>query len=426
MPLTEKDIKALRAAVFNAAQGHHNAGGVMPLDESGSVQDSTRQRRRWLRFSLRTFLLVLTALCIWLGVKVNQARRQKEAVEALRSVGAYVHYAHQRSATHPEGFDSRIELDVPRWLRDLAGDDFFQTAVSLRIQRSVTDADLVHLAGLPYIEQLELTHSVDVTDEGLAHLPRPDRLTVFRTYHTSVGDEFVKRLAGAHRLTTLALDGRRVTDEGLRALRGLTQLRRLSLTGTAVSDVGLEAVKEMTSLTSLTLYGTPITDAGLAHLAGHESLEWLNMSKTAVNGSGFRHLTALTHLNQLELEGTEVRGPGLEFVAAYVKDTLVLNDTPINDDGLSYLREAKNLRHLFLEGTAITDDGLRQIARMTNLQFLSLKRTKITDSGLVHLHGLPKLNVVQLEATSVTPQGVAALKAANPWTRIVPANPANE
>ena len=42
-----------------------------------------RLRRRWLRFSLRTFLLVLTGLCIWLGVNVNQAQQQKEAVAAL-------------------------------------------------------------------------------------------------------------------------------------------------------------------------------------------------------------------------------------------------------------------------------------------------------------------------------------------------------
>jgi hypothetical protein len=40
-------------------------------------------RRRWFRISLRTLLLLVTVLCIWLGVKVNLARRQKEAIAAL-------------------------------------------------------------------------------------------------------------------------------------------------------------------------------------------------------------------------------------------------------------------------------------------------------------------------------------------------------
>jgi hypothetical protein len=43
----------------------------MECAESTSLQYSRRLFRRRLRFSLRTFLLVLTALCIWLGVKVN-------------------------------------------------------------------------------------------------------------------------------------------------------------------------------------------------------------------------------------------------------------------------------------------------------------------------------------------------------------------
>jgi len=52
-------------------------------------------RRRWFRISLRTMLLVVTLLCVWLGLKVNQARRQKDAIAALKSVKSAIGFYHQ-------------------------------------------------------------------------------------------------------------------------------------------------------------------------------------------------------------------------------------------------------------------------------------------------------------------------------------------
>ncbi len=41
-------------------------------------------RRRWLRFSLRTFFIALTILCVWLSVVTTSARRQREAAEWVK------------------------------------------------------------------------------------------------------------------------------------------------------------------------------------------------------------------------------------------------------------------------------------------------------------------------------------------------------
>ncbi len=43
--------------------------------------DLKTPRRRWLRFSLRTFFILLTILCVWLAVVTNSARRQRAASE---------------------------------------------------------------------------------------------------------------------------------------------------------------------------------------------------------------------------------------------------------------------------------------------------------------------------------------------------------
>jgi len=48
--------------------------------------------RRWFQYSLRSFLVVLTALAVWLGIVVNSAREQREAVKAIEALGGQVLY----------------------------------------------------------------------------------------------------------------------------------------------------------------------------------------------------------------------------------------------------------------------------------------------------------------------------------------------
>lgn len=75
--------------------------------------------RRWFQYSLRTFLVLMTALAVWLGVVVNRAREQREAVEAIEALGGAVTYDWELEP-------NRKEPPGPGWLRTLIGDDFFQ------------------------------------------------------------------------------------------------------------------------------------------------------------------------------------------------------------------------------------------------------------------------------------------------------------
>jgi hypothetical protein len=52
-------------------------------------------KSRWFRFSLRTLLLVIAVLCVWLGIQVNAARRQKEAVAAIQKAGGEINFDFQ-------------------------------------------------------------------------------------------------------------------------------------------------------------------------------------------------------------------------------------------------------------------------------------------------------------------------------------------
>jgi hypothetical protein len=46
-----------------------------------------KPRRRYLTFSLRTLFVLTTAFAIWLGVVVNRAREQREAIKAIEALG---------------------------------------------------------------------------------------------------------------------------------------------------------------------------------------------------------------------------------------------------------------------------------------------------------------------------------------------------
>ena len=97
------------------------------------MHDAPAKRRHWLRFSLRMLLVVITVLCVWLGFKVNAARRQKEAVAAIFRDGGSVVFDYQMVpiAGEPDLFDVDANAlpSGQAWLRQLFGDDYFRNVV---------------------------------------------------------------------------------------------------------------------------------------------------------------------------------------------------------------------------------------------------------------------------------------------------------
>jgi hypothetical protein len=100
--------------------------------------------RRWLQFSLRGFLVVLTAGCLFSGWAVDRAQKQRAAVEAIEAVGGVVLYdwqgdiaswesSREESKYSPWGPSPAMrfvpvdaEPSAPPWLRQFLGDDLFQ------------------------------------------------------------------------------------------------------------------------------------------------------------------------------------------------------------------------------------------------------------------------------------------------------------
>ncbi len=106
--------------------------------------------RRWFQYSLRSFLVLLTAPAVRLGVIVNRAHEQRKAVKAIEALGGTVVYDWELSSSSPIDFDPDATPPGPAWLRRLGGDEFVQ------------DVRVVHLAGpeasalsaIPHLQRL--------------------------------------------------------------------------------------------------------------------------------------------------------------------------------------------------------------------------------------------------------------------------------
>jgi hypothetical protein len=103
---------------------------------------------------------------------------------------------------------------------------------------------LLALKELSQTRKLSLNghHGARISDAGLVHLYKLDRLQ------------------------ELCLDNTGVTDAGLVHLKKLDRLERLSLNNTAITDAGLKHLKELRRLRSVHLLGTKVTAQGIADL----------------------------------------------------------------------------------------------------------------------------------------------------------------
>lgn len=82
-------------------------------------------------------------------------------------------------------------------------------------------------------------------------------------------------------------------------------------------------------------------------------------------------------------------------------ETLLLNDTAVDDRLVEVIVENDGLKELGLAGTHITDQGVARVAVLRSLEKLTLDRTTVTERGLLMLAGLPNLDVPSVFDTRI-------------------------
>jgi hypothetical protein len=110
-----------------------------------TTEDEMKRKRRFLRFSIRTLLIVLTIFCVALGWKVERARKQREAVAWVHEMGGSVNYDYELDDDGSSAPDAKPPGS--EWLRKQLGRDFFDDVVRVSLTE-VGVSDVTPLSGL--------------------------------------------------------------------------------------------------------------------------------------------------------------------------------------------------------------------------------------------------------------------------------------
>jgi hypothetical protein len=219
----------------------------MKNEEQDVVEAHPKRRpRRFFQFSLRTLLVFVLLVSIgmsWLGVKLDRARRQREAVIAVGRWGGSVAYSDGGGFYTDARFDAPgWRWSTPMWMRDLLGHDAFRYVISVRLNWNCESA-LPLLESFPRMQLLDLTDT-DVTDADLRYVRDLTELRTLYLHGTKVGDDGVVHLRSLEKLRIVSLNGTEVTDAAIEHLCGLAELTYVSLERTQVTPEGVAKLQE--------------------------------------------------------------------------------------------------------------------------------------------------------------------------------------
>src|SRR5688572_22036394 len=123
-----------RLSLTNSSTIGHVTCDNARMSPAENQSTAPNPRRRWIRFSLRTLLILLTLACLWLGWQAKRARDQRQAIATIRAAAGTVLYTYQFDANGVfADYGNKLKPLAPAWLRDALGQDFFISIHDVKI-----------------------------------------------------------------------------------------------------------------------------------------------------------------------------------------------------------------------------------------------------------------------------------------------------
>ncbi len=134
--------------------------------------------RRWLQFSLRGFLVVLTIGCLWLGWEVERVQRRLRALDAIViAAGGQIGYdglSNAQQSHHLRNAIRRIPVHI--WLAGPLNADLathlshIHEIKCLTLAAEATDIDLEYLGALDGACEIQLNQAERISQAALDRL----------------------------------------------------------------------------------------------------------------------------------------------------------------------------------------------------------------------------------------------------------------
>jgi hypothetical protein len=171
------------------------------MDTIESKHATSKPRRHWYQYSLRTLMVIVTIFaifCSFFAVKMQKSMRQRAAVKAIINVGGCILFDYQ--------YDFKAEnYRIPGWNRPSApspilqfifGEDLLSDVVYAQFNSTqLTDDQLIklQLSNLQSLQDIRLS-GTQIDDRGLEYLSSIKQLKVLDVTNTKVSNQGVKKL----------------------------------------------------------------------------------------------------------------------------------------------------------------------------------------------------------------------------------------
>jgi hypothetical protein len=368
-----------------------------------------------LRFGLRSLffvVLIVAALCAWLGKHVVRASIQRPIVAAIKDAGGDVSYDYEINPEFNRAEKWRAPTGSPL-VRRILGDDIFATVrVVWFLNRNARDSDVVNLHRLPGLLDVSLSGR-QVTDACIKDLLRIKNLRALMLSDTAISAEGIHQLSSCKTLESLTLNGSRISDAHLKHLVKFPKLRHLQVIRTSITDAGMRAIGSIKDLTTLDIFfAKGVSDNGVKELASQQSLQQLKLLETSITDESMAIIGGLKQLRFLDLNSAPITDAGFQQLSGLTNlEAIEVGNTQFSDDGLRAISKASNLRYFLAAGTKITDQGMKYLTQLPKLEYLRIGNTAVTDIGLEQLATLSNLKSLDVGINqNCTLAGVKTLK----------------
>ena len=366
-----------------------------------------RLSRIRLSLSLRTLLLLILVIALWLGWRVDKARRQSHAIAQVEKYNGYVRFDYE----YANGKEiPNAQPRGPKWLRQHLGDDYFrEVSRVIYVDQPLSDATLAPLTDLSAIEELCFLTRMHHGKAPVDPPPGLERLT----------ESGLSRLEGLTRLRRLEFHDMELTGSMLRHLNHSTQLEELKIfegdahrrrdhrRGHAPPRRDAPAPRPLPLVPSDHRL-VPGAAPGFQEPARNWNSTAARSRRPASRTSAPSRISRDLYFNQVDVSDRNLSD--LRNLTGLTRLTLDNNQSRITDAGLVHLSGMTRLEWLDLTGCKITGRGLASLKKMKQLKRLCLGWTQVDDSGLEVIAGFPKLESLELHQTRVTDAGLVHLR----------------
>jgi len=352
---------------------------------------------RWFQFGIAGPALVVTLWCVWLGLKVEQLRTQRETATRLEKQGVAL-VMHELSE-----WEMAVAPYLPRQLLvDVLSADFFWSDTG--------DEAIVDLQSFRSLEVVDVDNEDGrYSDEAIRTISSLSMLRYVDLGSLPVTDETLIAFGGLKKLRVLSFQSDRVTERGIQAI-ATCPLEELSIECEQITDESAIAIGECETLEDLDLFGGELSDRGLAAIMRLPNLYSLSLADQRIDGSGFAAAGVNTRFSYLWAINTELNDAAISHLSKYQALTsLTIDGAKLTEASAEDFRQFRSLENATLGHAPVSDQVLLSLCTLPSLRTLTMRNTQVRGESLWGLQNAPTLVNMELTHSPVTDSGFAAV-----------------